>query len=185
MPYNDYPENYPNQIIEKLNLAYKKQKETDVKVFNNNFFQLHETMLDKTVEIAGETRCELESLLVNLIESLNNCERWLNNIKLADKNNKKNLTNLIEITQKNKVEIANCCNNQYDIECDYYATTCPRNNFSKCCANYCSCEIDVIEQLLFLCLCRGFPFDRSRLLGLMQSRIDCLKSIVHKYALTK
>ena len=185
MQYNDYPENYPNQIIEKLNLAYKKHNETDVKTFNSEFFARRGEMLDKTVEISSESRCELEGLLVNLMEGLNLCESHLNQLRKNDKHNKKMLSSLIETTQQNKVEISRCCRNNYDIDCDYYATFCPPNNFGRCCANYCHHEIDVLEQLLFLCMSRGFPFDRTRLLTLTKDRLECLKSIINKYALTK
>lgn len=182
MKYNDYPDKYPNQIIEKLNLAYEnkfiKDDKQDIK---DDFFNISSlSMVDKSVTIASESRCQLEGMLVNLLESLKRCEELLVKIKHFDKTNK-NLAEYIEKTKNNKIEIANCCYNKYDIQCDYYATYTP--SFNACCSNYCSCELDVIEQLLCLCNCKGFPLNRNILFNLIFCRLNCLKGIIEKYSL--
>ncbi len=187
MKYNDYPDKYPSEIIAKLNMAYKKvsaqglTENADVTAFNKDFFNVNSlSLVDNKVEIEGESKCELEGKLVNLLECLNKCEGYLIEIKNFDKANKKHISKLITTTQANKVELYNCCYNKQDISCDYYATTSP--SFNACCANYCMCELDILEQLLGLCACGSLPLNRALLLNMMSARFACFKQILCTYA---
>ncbi len=176
--YNDYPDKYPEQIIEKLNLAYKNVNTEGV---NDDFFKVEGlSLVNNKVEISAESKCELESHLINLLEGLNRCEGYLLEIKQFDKSNKKVISNYIDKTKNNKIEIYNCCYNKQDISCDYYATHSP--SFNACCANYCACELDVLEQLLGLCACECFPINRRVLFNILQCRFACLKGIICKYS---
>ena len=185
MKYNDYPDKYPNRIIEKLNTAYQNNLKTNVMAkenFEKSFFESKvETLVNKSVEISADCKCELEGIFVNILEQLQRCQCYFTELKQRDKKNKVQLNSLMQKTYENSVQIAGCCYENYNVSCDYYATH--SRSFNACCANYCCCEIDIIDQLLCLCGRSCFPINRGELLKIINCRMDCLKFVFNNYTL--
>ncbi len=180
--YNDYPDKYPEQIIEKLNTAYSNFNLDNKEAQKVENIASSLSLIDHKVEISSESKCELDGKLINLLEKLNKCEGLLHEIKKMDKSNKKIIDDYIQKTKNNKIEIFNCCYNNQDISCDYYATCSP--SFHACCSNYCVCECDVLEQLMSLWgTCNCMPINQTILINLINCRLSCLKGIICKYAL--
>lgn len=134
-----------------------------------------EYLKENSVEICevGEYRqvAELEEIL----RLLSYCEGFLRWLESKDLDNKE-IENLINQTQKDKVIAESCCgrrNLDYRYACD--------KDFNHNCKNYCKCEMEIIDKIIKLLSLRNSIIDKQCMIKLIGSRMEMLRMIFGRY----
>ena len=135
--------------------------------YNKNDTQVRVCEINEYRQIA-----ELE----DIFRLLNYCEEFFKWLEGKD-NNFKDIKELINQTQKDKVMAESCCGRR---GLDYRYGCCEKD-FNKNCSNYCKCEMEILDKIIKLLTLRNSIVDKECMIRLAKNRMDMLRLIFGKY----
>ena len=170
MKYNDFPINFPDSIVEKLNLAYDKKLSENVEIQKVN------KSIDKA-EVCELSPYQIDAELQNLNDLYLKTQAHLENIHKQDPVNTFVFRALEDITMEQKVVAENCWN--HHCNCDFNPPC--QQPFHNSCVDYCSCEMQLISKIIFLLSLQNCMLDKKMFLKLLNSRMETLSKVFNIY----
>lgn len=178
--YRDFVDEFSDELVKQLNTGYESlRKEED------------------TIRVLERNEYYNTKQLGTLYQKLENCNILLS--KIAAYKDKTFLHEAIKTTQNNSVAISGCFHGSCDWDCLYYSTAspdqnscCPQNkscpdcgfgdwSFDECCREYCNCEWDVINKILFLLAIKNLPISHMVLFDMLKCRTNILQKVYNTY----
>lgn len=159
--YRDFVEDYSDEIVQKMNSEYSKLSSMD----------------NCRVGVCERNEFFNKKQLNILYEKLSRCEQSLKSLMSIDKGNDF-LKDALMSTQNNTVSIATCCD-PCEPDCLYYSRGCL--DIRRCCEDYCNCEWDVINKILFLLTIKNLPISHLILFDMLRCRTSILQKVYSTY----
>jgi len=145
-----------------------------INVMNSEYNSaISDVLIQAELNEMGEHRQRAE--MEEIFRLLEQCETFFKWLEGKDENFSE-LKELLAKTHFDKI-VAQGCSGKYRLD---YRYACD-NDFNKNCCDYCKCEMEVIDKIIKLLSLKHSIVDKQCMIKLIQSRMDTLKLVFHKY----
>ena len=148
------------EVVEKMNTEYKL----------NNI-----SSMGAQVEVCELTEYQQKAEVEEIYQMLQMCEAFFKWLESQD--DFEGLRNLLDKTKQDKIQTLGCCG-RYGLD---YRYVCDKDFHHDNCADYCKCEMEIIDRVIKLLSLKNSIVDKQCMMKLLQSRMEALRLIFGRY----